>query len=284
MRIIVNADDLGKDAVVNSAIKIALDKGIISSSTIMANTAFMDQVCNIVKEHPEASFGLHLNITEGPSITRNEVLSDYHLIKDDGNFDMEHNLNMIICDDKELQDAIEKEWSAQIEILLDNGIKPTHIDGHQHCHSWYGFSIPLYNICEKYKIYKVRNVYNQPLYTIKESLLSYICRLLINIESLNAFRYSSKSYLNQVLRAYQAPQFFNKIAARSGWNSPTKFTSVEKFLSIISKYGVNAISDNGVMELMCHPGHPRYEKEFMQMLNRDYLKISGIQLTNYKDI
>ena len=68
IRIIINADDLGKDSQVNDKISEALQNGFITSSTIMANIELWDEVHKIVDANPKASFGVHLNLRIIPSV------------------------------------------------------------------------------------------------------------------------------------------------------------------------------------------------------------------------
>ena len=78
--IIINADDLGKSHIVNKAISEALSLRVITSSTIMANSSTWEEVHAIVKENTQASFGVHLNLTEGKALTDSMVFRQMNIV------------------------------------------------------------------------------------------------------------------------------------------------------------------------------------------------------------
>ena len=60
MKVIINADDLGmSDKVNESVIKMHL-KGLVSSTTMIANGPDFEEATNLVKEHPDLGVGAHL--------------------------------------------------------------------------------------------------------------------------------------------------------------------------------------------------------------------------------
>ena len=64
--VIVNADDFGQSVNVNRAIIDCFQKGLISSTTIMANMpAFDDAVDLAIENGFHQTVGVHLNLTDG---------------------------------------------------------------------------------------------------------------------------------------------------------------------------------------------------------------------------
>ena len=163
---IINADDLGKSSEVNEAIGHALEDGVITSSTIMANSTTWDQVHKIIDRNPQASFGVHLNLTEGRALTINPVLTAAGIV-DENNVFTKNVRNLPNYSDELLQ-AIKTEWDAQLnKVIKIEGINVTHIDGHHHIHTFYPFRFILIELLKKYGITKVRNRYNYPNSRVK---------------------------------------------------------------------------------------------------------------------
>ena len=64
VRVIVNADDLGESPKVNGAIFGLLDRGLVTSATMIGNAPFVEETCRRVDQYPQCSFGAHLNVTQ----------------------------------------------------------------------------------------------------------------------------------------------------------------------------------------------------------------------------
>src|SRR5438132_874597 len=61
--LILHADDLGVAHSVDAASFAALDRGAISSASVMVSTPWLTEVADYVKLHPNADIGLHLTLT-----------------------------------------------------------------------------------------------------------------------------------------------------------------------------------------------------------------------------
>ena len=61
--LILHGDDLGVAHSVNAASLDALERGAISSASIMMPTPWVTEVCAWAKAHPDADLGLHLTLT-----------------------------------------------------------------------------------------------------------------------------------------------------------------------------------------------------------------------------
>src|SRR4051812_26898868 len=61
--LILHADDLGTAHSVDAASFDALDKGMISSASIMMPTPWVTEVAAYARTHPDADLGLHLTVT-----------------------------------------------------------------------------------------------------------------------------------------------------------------------------------------------------------------------------
>ncbi|MGM9859816.1 MAG: ChbG/HpnK family deacetylase, partial [Muribaculaceae bacterium] len=161
IKVIINADDLGKSSEVNKAIGNALDHRLITSSTILANSITWEEVHAIVDRNPQASFGVHLNLTEGRALTSNPTLKVAGIVDENNVFTK--NVRNLPFYSNDLLEAIKNEWDAQLDKVINiERIHATHIDGHHHIHTFFPFRFILIELLRKYELTKVRNRYNFP--------------------------------------------------------------------------------------------------------------------------
>ena len=67
-RLIINADDFGLTAGINSAILKAHFEGIVTSATLMANGSAFDQAVSLTASAPSLSIGCHVMLVDGSSL------------------------------------------------------------------------------------------------------------------------------------------------------------------------------------------------------------------------
>jgi predicted glycoside hydrolase/deacetylase ChbG (UPF0249 family) len=128
--LIIHADDLAVSHAQDMASFEALNKGAVSSASIMVPCPWLTEVADYAKAHPEADLGLHLTLTSewktyrwGPYAPRDQVPS---LLDPQGYF---------FADARDAARQIkpeeaEREVRAQVETALKLGIHPTHLDSH----------------------------------------------------------------------------------------------------------------------------------------------------------
>ena len=234
-QLVINADDFGADEARNAGIIEAIQKGIVTSASILANgPAFKDTIIQIHSLNPAASFGIHINLSEGKPVTSNLRL----LIGDDGNFLKKAAAHRRLMESRnqELGKEISEEVSAQVERLLESGIRIDHLDGHQHVHVFSAvFPIAL----------KIARHYGIPWVRIPEE----------------SAPFSNPEGIPRWLR--QEVQFFSRIAKKArlqvkgdGVKIPDHFRG----LDLKGRFSVPVLCDllqklpPGLTELMVHPG------------------------------
>jgi len=278
VKIIINADDLGKDHETNLAIEDALKKGCITSSTIMANSTTWDDVHRIVEGFPNASFGVHLNLTEGRALSDGKVLREYGIVDD--NFCFTKKSRKILEVNKELEEAIFDEWDSQINKVVNiEEIKITHIDGHHHIHMNAAYTNILSRLVVKYHIGFVRRKHNSwksksPKETISGLVTNAVCSV--------PFVRNLAGKLSQGMKLRINNQNWLKIV--SGVTHFTDyFNGYEQAIDFVR--GGSLPSTGSVIELMCHPGHPSFVNEYNKVQEHEIEKlIKDVELSSYQSI
>ena len=134
-RIIINADDFGLCEGVNKAVAQAHSGGILTSATIVTNMPAADKAVKIAKKMPTLGVGVHLNLTEGPPVSKEACIDC--LLDADGLFACSPiRLSLLSLAGHKIREAIRTELAAQIQWVIDHGLKPTHLDSHKHIHAF----------------------------------------------------------------------------------------------------------------------------------------------------
>lgn len=144
-KVIFNSDDFGYSRGVNYGIIDAYSKGILTSTTLMANMPGFQHAIALKKQHPHLGVGVHLTLTCGKPLLANKVPS----LVNGENF---HPLNFYDCDFKINPDELFAEWDAQINKVIQTGIQPTHLDSHHHTHTMGGNQEIVIELSKKYNL------------------------------------------------------------------------------------------------------------------------------------
>ncbi|HSC55962.1 MAG TPA: ChbG/HpnK family deacetylase [Nitrospira sp.] len=133
--LIVNADDFGLTEGVNQGIHDAHRRGLVTSTSLLANGAAFQSAIALARHSPALGVGIHLNLTDGrPIAPPSEIPS---LINAAQSFAAKppQLVQQLLAGTAQLA-HIEREFRAQIEHVLAAEIMPTHLDGHQHVQTW----------------------------------------------------------------------------------------------------------------------------------------------------
>jgi len=251
MKLIINADDLGLSSKVNNAIGNAVSKSYITSATILANSEHWDEVIDIAQTG-KISCGVHLNLSEGKSLTNSDLLREYGIINSDGEF--KKNFNFTRDMNSNLLNALYLELKEQISFVQCKIGNISHLDGHHHCHTWLGIEDIVESLLSEFEIKSIRNIYSWPV-------INPIQWLRVN----NKFK---KTLHGKIKSKY--------------------FTSYENAINKISSFRVyhELMLKNEVVELMCHPGHDRYAKELDLIKSNQIGKKLNVnmEMINYLDL
>ncbi|MFM2294050.1 MAG: hypothetical protein RLZZ350_463 [Verrucomicrobiota bacterium] len=227
MKIIVNADDLGLSQEINDAIFAHMTTGRVTSATVLANAAALDDAARRAKDFPRCSFGVHLNADEFRPLTASPALA--RLLDAEGNF-IGNRVREIPVDGA-LRAAVFAEWSAQVERVRAAGFAISHFDSHHHIHTVPGLLPVLKALQKKFAVRRVRASMN--LYPA-------------DAPAAWALRWKKAAW-NFALRNYFATR------------TTDGFTSLEIFATKASRAGLE--KKFRTMELMVHPGGADFASE-----------------------
>ena len=230
--LIVNADDFGYTRGVNRGIVEGFQRGIVTSTSLMANGAAFDDAVALVKAHPDLDVGCHINLVEGTPVSPRSHAA--RLLGTDERF---HNLSGLVARlaSGYIRAAdLDRECSAQIERLLQAGIQPSHLDSHKHTHLHPQVAAAVARAAKRYSIGWVRRPF--------ESLVT---------RSVPFFR----TIVGRSLNLFSAP--FARRMAAEGIRMPDSFTGfgLTGFWTRRAMEETIAALPAGTTELMCHPGY-----------------------------
>jgi predicted glycoside hydrolase/deacetylase ChbG (UPF0249 family) len=130
--IIANADDLGYNAAVNSAIRYCFEHGYINSCSLMTNMEGFEEAVTMIREsHTIKNIGIHINLAEGKPLTN---LQGNYFDKE-GNWDVYKTNQVSNWLGSKGKSAFLNEIEAQITKAQAENITISHLDSHLHLHT-----------------------------------------------------------------------------------------------------------------------------------------------------
>ncbi len=161
-RLIVNADDFGLTPGVNRAILEAHTNGIVTSSTLMANSAAFNDAVRLAQSHSKLAVGCHTMLVDGaPLLAASQVatlMSDSRssqFLRGIGAFSLRSLTGRVN------PDQVEAEVTAQIRKLQSAGIPVSHLDTHKHTHVFPQILHPLLRAARACGVRAIRNPFGR---------------------------------------------------------------------------------------------------------------------------
>jgi len=132
VRLIVNADDFGMARPITDAIIDCHRRGIVTSTSWMANMPEAEHAARRAREVPGLGVGIHLNLTEGKPISPPDSIP--LLVGTDGEFLPKAVQLKRLGSGKAIAEQIRGELAAQLQRARALGMDPTHCDSHHGIH------------------------------------------------------------------------------------------------------------------------------------------------------
>jgi hopanoid biosynthesis associated protein HpnK len=241
--LIVNADDFGYTAGVNRAIVEAHTRGIVTSTTLMANGPAFSEAARMASETPGLSVGCHVVLIDGsPLLAPNEIPS---LSSASGSPSFRDGLMSFaaramagMLDAKE----IEAEATAQIRRVQSCGIAVSHFDTHKHTHIFPPVLRPLLRAAAACGVSAVRNPFG-PRRPLRSSEL---------LATPNLWKRTAEV---RILRGFARK--FRESADRLGFSTPDGTLGIE-VTGVLDERLFRAVAESipeGTWEFVCHPGY-----------------------------
>ena len=183
---VFHADDLGQNSAIDDGIVDALANGVLTSTAVLANgpnaenaiqrvlrleaarrtDRHLESNRRFLLDDPVESFdlGIHLNLTQGRPLTDEQYPSE--LLDEQGCFAGRCKLFATLLRSRgRFLAALEAELAEQIVWVLDHGVRPTHVNGHQYIELFPGVSDVVCDLVARFSIEIVRLPIERRLWT-----------------------------------------------------------------------------------------------------------------------
>jgi len=302
-RLVINADDLGLTPGVNRGIAEAHERGVVTSSTLMANGAAFSNAVETARSHSRLSVGCHVVLIDGSPLLPAERVTTLlgsaktseaeAEAKNDPDLAAPRFRSSLVgfaraalagsFDPQQIEDEVE----AQIRRLQAAGLTVSHIDSHKHVHLFPSVASSLLRAATRCGVHAIRN----PFVPIRPLALAHLVR-----RPGLWTRYTE----TKVLRRY-ADEFRQRVADHGMITTDGSFGVIatgsldEKLFRAI----LSSIPD-GTWEFVCHPGHHDAEldrintrlrssrEQELRILTspvaRAWIRDEGIQLLSYAQL
>jgi chitin disaccharide deacetylase len=284
-RLIINADDFGLTRGVNRAIVEAHERGVVTSTTLMANALAFDQAAELAKSDSRWSVGCHLVLIDGEPLIDPGRIPCLVSMKNGQSFrsSLAGFAARAFIGQMD-SDQIEAEATAQIRKLQTHGISVSHCDTHKHTHL---FPVVLEGVLRAARTCGVRAIRN-PFEVIAADFVRSQKRLWKRYAQIKTLR--------------GLAGYFRKTVAKSGLRTPdgTLGMVVTGQLDSALFHEIAEQMPEGTWEFVCHPGYvdddlgaiaTRLRESREQELavltapaTREALVRHGIELISYNDL
>jgi len=150
--LIINADDLGINPERDRGIIEAFEHGIVTSATMIANgSSFTTAIADA--KAVGLPVGVHLNLSDEVTLSGPII----GLTDQDNRLPGKQQLRRYLLGNNHDLAGMRRELSAQIAKVMETGLNPGHIDGHQHCQIYPPLTEMVIELAHEYGIDAMRS-------------------------------------------------------------------------------------------------------------------------------
>ena len=154
--LVVTADDFGLTDGVNRAVVRSHREGIVTSASLLAVGRAYRAAVELAQCTPTLAVGVHLAVVgeDPPLLAASEVPS---LVEGTGHFPRSYHsvLRRAVLGRLNIED-VRREFRAQVERVLSDGVAVSHLDTHQHLHLWPPIAQVVSELAREFGIRAVR--------------------------------------------------------------------------------------------------------------------------------
>jgi hopanoid biosynthesis associated protein HpnK len=279
-RLIINADDFGIHTEVNQAIIDAHQRGILTSTSLLASGPAFEEAVALARQCPKLGIGIHLCLVGSlPTVlSKDEVPT---LVDGDGLLP-ENYVGFIkkVYEGKVDYEQLYRELDAQMQKILATGLTITHIDSHQHMHVLPPVWKIVQTLMKQYHIHRLRipgEAYSFKMLNAPP----------VRVMGRNGLTWLSKKALRDVRRLHYTTSDYFWGMVDGGHMDETNLLYILKQLPF------------GIHEIMMHPGRKtevlaqsfqwgyHWQDEYGALLSpriRQVLAEQQIQMINFGDL
>lgn len=289
-RLIVNADDFGMTSGVNRAIAEAHCRGIVTSTTVMANEKAVEEAISIAAQHPSLDTGCHVVLLDGAPISPADrvpsLVSSRNGTSPRFRPGILHLAGAAVAG-KVHEEEVLAEASAQIERLQTRGLKLSHVDSHMHSHILPVVARAVLRAAREHGVRAVRNPF-EPTWAVAATHKP---------SSLRSWNRSA-----QVMALYALRPQFVEIVEKNGLKSPDGTIGISA-TGLLNRDLLTRLVEampEGTWELVAHPGYNDRDLSQVKTVlresrvvelellssaeTRDLLRKADIQLISFREL
>jgi predicted glycoside hydrolase/deacetylase ChbG (UPF0249 family) len=199
-RLIVNADDFGMTSGVNRAIAESHKSGVVTSATVMANEAAVDEAIALASQSPSLGTGCHVVLVDGTPVSQPDAVQSLIGSRngDAARFRPGIAQLAVAALSRSLREPeVHGEASAQIERLQSRGLSLSHVDCHMHSHILPVVSRGVLRAARDHDVRAVRNPF-EPAWSVAATHKSSSLRSWNRSAQVTLLRALEHQFLNTV--------------------------------------------------------------------------------------